>query len=69
MEHSYNFIISAKTREEADRIATALNVIYKNIKNENLIEIAEMIIKDPQVVNKAIKVANNPMVKRLYGKG
>jgi len=66
MEYSYNFKISGETKEEADQIAKALNVVYTNIKNEDLILVAEKIKEDPMVINKVIKIANNPLVKRLW---
>lgn len=66
MEYNYNFKISGQTKQEADRIARALNVVYTNIKNEDLIMVAEKIKEDPMVIKKVIKIANNPLVKRLW---
>ncbi len=66
MEYSYNFKICGQTKEEADQIAKALNVVYTSIKNEDLIMVAEKIKEDPLVISKVVKIANNPLVKRLW---
>jgi hypothetical protein len=66
MEYSYNFKIGGQTKEEADQIAKALNVLYTNINNEDLLMVAEKIKEDPQVIRKVVKIANNPLVKRLW---
>ncbi|MCB0397953.1 MAG: hypothetical protein KDC05_06285 [Bacteroidales bacterium] len=66
MEFTYNFKISGKTKEEADQLAKALHVIYTSIKNEDLIWVSEKIKEDPKVINKVVKIANNPLVKRLW---
>ncbi len=66
MEYSYNFKISGETKADADKIAKALHVVYINIKNEDLLMVAEKIKEDPMVINKVVKIANNPLVKRLW---
>jgi len=66
MEFSYNFKISGETKEQADQIARALHVVYTHVKNEDLILVAEKIKEDPNVIKKVIKIANNPLVKRLW---
>lgn len=66
MEYSYNFKISGNTKEEADQLAKALHVVYTSIKNEDLIWVSEKIKEDPKLINKVVKIANNPLVKRLW---
>jgi hypothetical protein len=66
MEFTYTFKISGKTKEEADQIAKALHVVYTHVKNEDLIMVAEKIKEDPNVIKKVVKIANNPLVKRLW---
>jgi len=66
MEFSYTFKISGESKENADQIAKALHVVYTNIKNEDLIWVSEKIKEDPKVINKVVKIANNPLVKRLW---
>jgi len=66
MEYAYTFKISGNTKEEADQLAKALHVVYTSIKNEDLIWVAEKIKEDPKVINKVVKISNNPLVKRLW---
>jgi len=66
MEFTYTFKINGKTKEEADLLAKALHVVYTHVKNEDLILVAEKIKEDPNVIKKVVKIANNPLVKRLW---
>jgi hypothetical protein len=66
MEFTYTFKISGNTKEEADQLAKAHHVVYTSIKNEDLIWVSEKIKEDPKVINKVVKIANNPLVKRLW---
>jgi len=65
MEFTYTFKISGNTKEEADQMAKALHVVYTSIKNEDLIWVSQKIKEDPKVINKVVKIANNPLVKKL----
>ena len=66
MEYTYNFKISGNTKNEAHKIARALHVVYTNIKNEDLVMVADKIKEDPNVIKKVVKIANNPLVKKLW---
>ena len=66
MEFNYNFKVEANSKEEADKIATAMNTLYKHINNDDLVWVSAKIREDPKVISKVVKLANNPMVKRLW---
>jgi len=66
IEKKYQFTIKAENEEETRKIAEALNVIYLHIGNKDLKWVADHIKKDPKVIQKVIKIANNPMVKAMF---
>lgn len=60
------FNIEASSQEEANNIAKALSTIYTKVPNAHLLTIAVEIEKDPKVIGKVLKIANNPLVKKLW---
>jgi len=65
-DYTYNLTIKADTKENADKIASALNTIYQKIDDQHLIWIADKIIEDPLVISKVIRISNNPLVKKMF---
>ena len=66
MEYTYPFKIDAPSKPEADRIALAMDTLYRTVNNDDLVWVAEKIKEDPGVIKKVMKLASNPMVKRLW---
>jgi hypothetical protein len=62
----FQFDIEAETQERARQIAQSLNTIYKKINKDDLVWVANKINEDPKVIEKVKKVANNPIVKKLF---
>ncbi|HPE55606.1 MAG TPA: hypothetical protein P5514_12400 [Bacteroidales bacterium] len=66
MEFNYNFKISGESKEQADQTAKALHVLYTSVNDSDLQWVAEKIKEDPRVISKVIKIANNPLVKKMW---
>lgn len=66
MVFNYTLKIDGTSKAEADKIAEALNTLYKQVRNEDLLWVANKIKEDPRVISKVIKIANNPLVKNLW---
>jgi len=64
-DFNYNLTIKSGSKEQADKIAKALNIIYQKIGDEHLVWVADKISEDPTVIQKVIRIANNPLVKNL----
>lgn len=54
-EFAYNLKIKAATKEDADKIVRALNVIYQNAESQDLIMLAGAVQKKPSLIKKALK--------------
>ncbi len=54
-EFAYNLKIKAPTKEDADKIVRALNVIYQNAESQDLIMLAGAVQKKPSLIKKALK--------------
>jgi hypothetical protein len=54
-EYAYNLKIKAASKEDADKIARALNVIYQNAESQDLIVLAKAVENKPSLIKKALK--------------
>lgn len=68
MEYILKLKIQAKDDSEKKAIGNALLTVYKHLNTDDLVHIASEIQKDPSVIRKVRKIANNPLVKKLYKK-
>ncbi len=67
MEKFYELIeISARDASQADRLKNAIQRIASKLSPEDILAIDQAMQKDPQIIPKVLKVANNPIVKRLF---
>ena len=58
--------IEAADTNEVQVIGKALTTIYKKVSKDDLITIAGYIEKDPNVIGKVKKIAENPLVKGMF---
>lgn len=68
MLHNRLFQIEAASQHEADEIAKALHIIYVHVNRNDLVAIANAIQKEPGIINKVVRVSNNPLVRKLFKK-
>jgi len=58
--------IKAENENEVRKVGNALTIIYKHLSMDDLTTIADEIKKNPGVIAKVRKIANNPIVKAMY---
>lgn len=68
MEYTIKITIQAASSNEANEITKSLLTIYKHLSTEDLKIISGHIEKDPAVVQKVRNIADNPFVRKLFGK-
>jgi hypothetical protein len=65
-EKKYQFTIVGANEQECADIAKALNIIYKHIDKEHLKWVANKLKEDPKIIQKVIKISDNPIVKAIF---
>lgn len=58
--------VNAESAEQAEVIGNALSVLLHNLGAENIENLSAAIIENPNLINKALKVAKNPFVKKAF---
>ena len=67
MEKFFELIeISATGINQANRLKNAIQRIASKLSPEDILSIDQAMQKDAQIIPKVLKVANNPIVKRLF---
>lgn len=66
----YPELIEFETSSQAEgmRVSQAVQRIVRKLSNENLLAIDEAMQRDPQIIPKVLRIANNPLVKSLFNK-
>lgn len=68
MSKKYTFEITAESPDRTDQVANALSTIYRKVPMDDIIWVAKEIKKDPTVITRVVKVANNKVVKGIFNK-
>ena len=67
MEKYYELIeIAAKDAKEAHQMKNAIQRIASRLSPEDILSIDQAMHKDALIIPKVLKVAGNPLVKRLF---
>lgn len=54
-EYKFTLTVQANNEEEAKKVAGALNNLYKNVENEDLLKLSEAVVKKPSLIKTALK--------------
>ncbi len=57
---------SVSNAEQGLKVARAVQRIVKKLSANNLLEIDAAMQKDPQIIPKVLRIAENPVVRRLF---
>jgi hypothetical protein len=54
MEYTFKFTVQANSQEDANETIKAIDKIYKNVENQDLIKLANAVERNPSLVKKAL---------------